>query len=156
MFSDDVDTLAGIIRRARPEWMRRALCIDHPEINWFPARGEPARPALQICGLCAVRAECLAFALPDSTLAGIWGGATPSARRAMRTARHMTPTGGSGSNPMRSGHSLGLPDAARSPADTPARGRGGKSLAASTPPITPVIDFPSEKIFQVPEDGSCP
>jgi len=43
---------------ARPVWMRDALCLEHPEVSWFPDRGEPSAAAVAICAGCLVRQEC--------------------------------------------------------------------------------------------------
>jgi len=71
----------------RPSWQRDALCREHPTLAWFPERGQPAGPALRICGNCLVRAECLDWALADPTLdSGVLGGMTARARA---QARHL-------------------------------------------------------------------
>ena len=54
-------TLAELIHR--PLWHADALCREHPEINWFPGKGEANRAARAVCARCPVREECLAFAL---------------------------------------------------------------------------------------------
>src|SRR5205823_4410487 len=69
----------------RPAWQANAACRDHPEVSWFPSRGEDVRPAQTICAGCAVRAECLEFALmhepDDRSRVGIWGGTSARQRR---------------------------------------------------------------------------
>jgi hypothetical protein len=69
-------------------WTRRALCIGEP-IEWFfPGKGQRNDAAMELCGRCEVRLECLAEALDDETLDwGIRGGATASARKVMRSNR---------------------------------------------------------------------
>jgi len=70
-------------------WMSRGACrtVD-PEL-FFPvtvAAGPAARQAeaaKAVCGPCAVRANCLSYAL-EAMPEGIWGGTTPQERRAAR------------------------------------------------------------------------
>ena len=70
-----------------PEWHRDALCREFDTSLWFPDKGQPAQPALDICGRCPVRPECLNTALGDITLEfGVWGGMSARARAAHRRA----------------------------------------------------------------------
>jgi WhiB family transcriptional regulator, redox-sensing transcriptional regulator len=48
------------------------------------ARGRNYDGVLALCESCAVRAECLAAALADPNLLGLWGGTTGTERRALR------------------------------------------------------------------------
>lgn len=70
----------------RPPWHADALCREYPEARFFPAKGEHGvvRAARLVCGRCLCRDECLAFALADSTLVGVWGGTTARQRAVMR------------------------------------------------------------------------
>ena len=69
------------------EWMSQGACQrEDPEL-FFPLVSEgPAleqiNAAKRICYRCTVRTACLAFGL--TTQEGIWGGATPGERRAIR------------------------------------------------------------------------
>jgi hypothetical protein len=74
------------------EWRSRAACLDVDAEIFFPvADGGSAYPvqvaaAKAVCGRCAVRAECLRFALawlPE----GVAGGLTPEERRGLRGHR---------------------------------------------------------------------
>ena len=67
-----LDDLLALIRR--PAWQADALCIEYPEVNFFPARGEPTEPARAVCRACLVREECLAFALEHGLGPGQHGG----------------------------------------------------------------------------------
>lgn len=72
-------------RRALPDWRNQAACHDHPLAMFFPAQGEPTRPAQTICAGCPVRQPCLADALDDpDAIAGVRGGLSPSQRRRLR------------------------------------------------------------------------
>jgi len=82
---DPVDELlaaavAAIIARNRQPWWADALCREHPELAWFPGRGEPNAPAKAVCARCLVRDECLADALAHD-LEGVRGGTSTAERR---------------------------------------------------------------------------
>ncbi len=49
-----------------------------------PRTEENATMARAICARCSCRAECLAYALADLDLLGIWAGTTTAERRKMR------------------------------------------------------------------------
>jgi WhiB family transcriptional regulator, redox-sensing transcriptional regulator len=68
----------------RPQWMASAACRDEPRELFFPGLGESTAPAKAICGRCPVRAECLALALADSELLGVWGGTSVRERKGVR------------------------------------------------------------------------
>ena len=79
-------------------WMSRAACRQADPELFFPiaaVTGPVARQveaAKAVCGLCAVRADCLSYSL-EVMPEGIWGGTTPEERRAargasLRRARH--------------------------------------------------------------------
>lgn len=69
-------------------WMERAACRDADPELFFPIGTTPApgplRAAQRICSRCAVRMECLTYALETGQSAGVWGGTTEEERRAMR------------------------------------------------------------------------
>lgn len=67
--------------------MEDAACLEHPEVEFIPLNQrteENADEARAICGRCLCRAECLAYALADPTLLGIWAGTTTAQRRKLR------------------------------------------------------------------------
>ena len=79
--------LAAIVA-ALPAWHTDALCRESDLDLWFPRKGERNQPALDICGRCTVRVDCLAEALDDPTLDfGIRGGMTANARSVARRNR---------------------------------------------------------------------
>ncbi len=51
---------------------------------FFPANEDDAGPAKAICGRCPVRRQCVAYALPDPNLWGIWGASTDDQRKVQR------------------------------------------------------------------------
>ncbi len=70
------------------DWMSRGACLrEDPELFFPIAAGGPAleqiNAAKRVCLRCPVRTACLSFGLKTAQ-EGIWGGATPEERRAMR------------------------------------------------------------------------
>ena len=64
-----------------PAWAAYASCKEHTELHFVPGRGDPIEPLKAICRRCLVHQECLAYALADQTLVGVWGGTTERERR---------------------------------------------------------------------------
>lgn len=71
-------------------WVEEAACQGCDPELWYPpevhgrrTRSErlDADAAKQVCESCAVRVECLRFALEHAEPWGVWGGATPAERR---------------------------------------------------------------------------
>ncbi len=77
---------------AEQRWRDRALCRETDPELFFPvgttgtALNQIAQ-AKQVCGQCAVRIECLEFALATNQDSGIWGGLSEEERRAIRRSR---------------------------------------------------------------------
>ena len=69
---------------SQPTWAKDGLCREHPEISFFPERGESTVAAKVLCSQCLVRAECLASALERGERHGIWGGTSERERRHLR------------------------------------------------------------------------
>lgn len=78
---------ARALAASRPGWQRDGLCNEHPEVSWFPAKGQPTGPAKAICRRCLVCDECLTFAV-DGLEVGVWGASSDRERQAIRVARH--------------------------------------------------------------------
>ena len=66
------------------EWMRQAACRGMDAEVFFPSTDQRVRAALAVCRRCPVRAPCLAYALGDPELVGIWAGTTGEERAALR------------------------------------------------------------------------
>jgi WhiB family redox-sensing transcriptional regulator len=81
---DEVGSLTEPLRP--PERQRDGLCLEHPEVEFFPERGQDSRPAKAVCAACLVRRECAAFALEHRIQHGIWGGTSERERRGLRPA----------------------------------------------------------------------
>lgn len=73
-------------------WRNQAACKNEDPELFFPIGTtgpaiEQARTAKRVCTVCAVREECLEFALVSKQDAGIWGGLTEDERRSLRRLR---------------------------------------------------------------------
>jgi len=105
-------------------WMSRGACRESDPDLFFPVAvgtGPAARQvevAKAVCGPCAVRANCLSYAL-EAMPEGIWGGTTPDERRAARRrlprhqanaqSRDMVSAAMTGENATCAGHAAGQP-----------------------------------------------
>jgi len=47
-----LEVLLEMVARSRPAWHADAACLEHPEVNFFPGRGESLAPAKAICAGC--------------------------------------------------------------------------------------------------------
>ena len=84
-------TRGGPQRPARPEkailnkqhWRTKAACKGLDPSIFYPATEDEddAQPAKAVCSECAVREECLEYALGFREHEGVWGGATERERR---------------------------------------------------------------------------
>ena len=48
--------------KANP-WHADALCLEYPELEWFPTRGEPVTEQKAVRGRCLVQQECMDYAM---------------------------------------------------------------------------------------------
>ena len=67
------------------EWRAASACLSADPELFFPiAEGAAAdreiSSALRVCAGCAVRQQCLDFAMATGEAHGIWGGTTPDER----------------------------------------------------------------------------
>ena len=76
---DLLDQLLG-----RPAWQDRAACRDFETAYFFPRNAKDSDAAVRVCILCAVRADCLDYALSQANLQGVWGGSTEAERHRLR------------------------------------------------------------------------
>jgi WhiB family transcriptional regulator, redox-sensing transcriptional regulator len=95
---------AGWLGLVSPAWFADAACREHPELCWVDPgnSGSQVSAAKDVCARCLVRAECLASAMADPTLVGIWGATTTRERKLIHR--------GSGGNPPRSEEPITVPD----------------------------------------------
>lgn len=80
----------------KPDWKTKAQCVqpDATLIRYFFApegerkadKIERVLMAKQLCGMCAVRKECLNAALRNNEQYGIWGGLDEDERKASKNA----------------------------------------------------------------------
>jgi WhiB family redox-sensing transcriptional regulator len=63
------------------------LCLQSDPDMWNPETGADSRVAKAICRRCDVMDACLAWALPQVDLGGVWGATTRLERRAIRAAQ---------------------------------------------------------------------
>ncbi len=81
----------------RPDdWREQAACKDDPTPDlWFVPPGDRhgIAAAKAICHRCPVAAECLAEALADPHIVGVWGGLDEQQRARLHKERKAPPTG---------------------------------------------------------------
>jgi Transcription factor WhiB len=73
----------------KPDWRDQRNCDEKTADTFFAARGRMSRDVLTPCQGCAVKEECLTFAV-DSPWSpyGVWGGLPPGEVRALWRIRH--------------------------------------------------------------------
>jgi WhiB family redox-sensing transcriptional regulator len=70
------------------DWRDAAACARLATgTNFFPERGESAAAAKAVCATCAVRHQCLEFALRINESCGVWGGLSGLERRQLLRQR---------------------------------------------------------------------
>ncbi|HLA66551.1 MAG TPA: WhiB family transcriptional regulator [Acidimicrobiia bacterium] len=65
-------------------WAAYASCRRADPELFFPVDDEDAEAAIKICRGCAVREECLGWALDSRIRYGVWGGTTERDRRRLQ------------------------------------------------------------------------
>jgi WhiB family redox-sensing transcriptional regulator len=83
-----LDSLAVLAYRP---WEADALCREHPEVNFFPERGEDLRPAKELCARCLVSEECLTAGMGEHH--GVWAGTSERERRRLRVEQGLVVVG---------------------------------------------------------------
>jgi hypothetical protein len=87
--SDPGDMVAAMrealerIAAARPVWHSDAECRKHPDVNFFSVSKPAISKAIQVCGRCQCRTECLDWAIEIGDEAAVLGGTDPAARKRM-------------------------------------------------------------------------
>ena len=77
-------SLDDLFGAAEQEWQEQALCAQTDPEAFFPEKGGSTREAKRICQACAVRDECLEYALLKDERFGIWGGLSERERRRLK------------------------------------------------------------------------
>ena len=62
-------------------WQLVANCIGVDPDLFFPERGASTKEAKAVCHACAVREDCLEYAIEHREKFGIWGGLSDRERR---------------------------------------------------------------------------
>ncbi len=75
---------------AGAEWMLRAKCRGVAPGEFFPSDGVGVERAMRVCEGCAVREDCLEYALEHRIEHGVWGGASERERRRILRRRALT------------------------------------------------------------------
>ncbi len=70
-----------------PAWHRDAACAGEPVGIFLPGLGERNTAAMELCGRCPVRRDCLDWAIAEQINHGVYGGMSPAARRAHARGR---------------------------------------------------------------------
>lgn len=70
----------------RPAWHAKARCRGYGPAAFFGTFTERRSDPMATCRRCGVRSACLATALADPSLLGVWGATTERERRVMRRA----------------------------------------------------------------------
>ena len=76
----------------RQVWKHKACCADADTTLFFAGRGASRSPALEYCDRCTVKDECLAEAVLQPDLIGVWGGTSPRERMAIRRQEDVLPS----------------------------------------------------------------
>jgi WhiB family redox-sensing transcriptional regulator len=80
----DAETVFPLDVEEELRWQERALCAQTDPEAFFPEKGGSTREAKKICTTCAVRSECLEYALGNDERFGIWGGLSERERRRLK------------------------------------------------------------------------
>lgn len=94
----------------RESWWEQAACsgIDVDVFYPLPNDAVTTKQALQVCGRCPIRVECLQYAIRNRETYGIWGGTTerqrsPVLRGHPTTSRRLRRLGDDGAKARASG-----------------------------------------------------
>lgn len=71
----------------RTGWFADAACSGVGWDLFFPEAGDSARDAKRLCRGCAVRNDCLQWALEHGERHGVWGGLSPDERDRLHATR---------------------------------------------------------------------
>lgn len=84
-----VDDVLPSADHQTPAWMDHARCRSLSPTEFFPSDGVGVEIAKRVCAECAVRAECLEYALTYRIDHGVWGGCSERERRRILRARRV-------------------------------------------------------------------
>ena len=63
------------------DWTLDAACRGADIEQFYSCEEADIQAAVEVCGRCAVRQQCLDFAMANQESFGVWGGVTEAARR---------------------------------------------------------------------------
>jgi WhiB family redox-sensing transcriptional regulator len=89
--ADPVGAFLWLIGRARPSWHDQAACVGS-DIDFTSRVRNDIDAALQVCGRCPARAECLEWALDLDDNDAVLGGTDHAARRQIAKQRRTAST----------------------------------------------------------------
>lgn len=70
------------VRNLGGQWVARSACRDHPDLAWD---GSAVTTQIRtVCDSCPVRDRCLAEALADPAVVGVWAATTAAERATLR------------------------------------------------------------------------
>ena len=72
-----------------PAWMDHARCRTLSPGEFFPSDGVGVEVAKRVCAECAVKTECLEYALTYRIDHGVWGGCSERERRRILRSRRV-------------------------------------------------------------------
>lgn len=64
-------------------FMENAKCAGNSSVNFFAEDPHGAALARKFCEGCKVASECLAYAMDNEIVHGVWGGVSASRRKRM-------------------------------------------------------------------------
>ncbi len=79
----------GAPEEEQEQWWKFANCLGVEPNLFYPERGASTREAKEVCRGCAVRDECLEYAINNGEKFGIWGGLSERERRRVRRQRQI-------------------------------------------------------------------
>lgn len=85
------DTLPSPDDHFTPPWMDLARCRSLTPSEFFPSDGVGVEVAKRVCAECAVKSECLDYALTHRIDHGVWGGCSERERRRILRSRRVGP-----------------------------------------------------------------
>jgi len=83
------DTLPSPDDHFTPPWMDLARCRSLTPSEFFPSDGVGVEVAKRVCAECAVKSECLDYALTHRIDHGVWGGCSERERRRILRSRRV-------------------------------------------------------------------
>lgn len=88
MFSDDLSSTRrsawGFGSITEESWRDDALCAQVGGDIFYVDKGESTAPAKAVCAMCAVRLDCLDWAVRNDERWGVWGGLSERERRRLK------------------------------------------------------------------------